>query len=393
MNAKSTQTQTSSGTQNTQSNPWGPQQPYLLNAFNGSQGALNQAQNNAVIPQNFVAQYSPDQISAFQQMLTSGLNQGVPNSSASAGGILSSAGATGAQQGLSKLATWTPQGTPQSIIDQANQYASNANISPMVEAAMRDANNEAQYVTKPGIDASAAGSGNINSSRTAIEQGLVDKGLAERAADISANLRGTEYNSGLTLAQQMAQNNNSNQLAALLGLTQGGATTANAGTAANTGSVGQSGGLYNIAGQGITGGYNAAQAPLSNQLQQFLNNSNDPFTALQNFYNIIGNKSWGGNTNQQSNGTQTTTTTPSTLAQIGGWTNFAGSLLSDKRMKTDIEDVGMLDNGLFVYRYRYVGDDKTWHIGLLAQEVEERNPAAVTERDGVKYVNYKLATE
>lgn len=78
----------------------------------------------------------------------------------------------------------------------------------------------------------------------------------------------------------------------------------------------------------------------------------------------------------------------------GGLTGWSpGGALSDERAKEDIEPVGQLDNGQTVYRFRYKGDP-TPQIGLLAQEVEQSDPGAVTEGPGgFKYVDYDRATE
>lgn len=69
-----------------------------------------------------------------------------------------------------------------------------------------------------------------------------------------------------------------------------------------------------------------------------------------------------------------------------------GATFSDIRLKEDIEPVGELYDGTGVYRYRYIGDNRP-HIGLLAQEVEERNPDAVREFAGFKAVDYDRATQ
>ena len=61
--------------------------------------------------------------------------------------------------------------------------------------------------------------------------------------------------------------------------------------------------------------------------------------------------------------------------------------LSDRRAKEDITQVGMLDNGLPVYTFRYKGDP-TIQMGVMAQDVEKVNPDAVAEINGVKHVNY-----
>lgn len=77
---------------------------------------------------------------------------------------------------------------------------------------------------------------------------------------------------------------------------------------------------------------------------------------------------------------------------LGAAGNAAGAYMkSDKRAKEDIEPVGRLDNGLIVYRYRMKGN-RHFEIGLLAQDVERVHPSAVLDIDGVKHVNYRLAT-
>ena len=76
------------------------------------------------------------------------------------------------------------------------------------------------------------------------------------------------------------------------------------------------------------------------------------------------------------------------LGQIGA--AGIGLLPSDRRIKTDIVRVGTLDNGLPVYRFRYKAGGPV-QIGLMAQDVELVNPAAVAEIDGVKHVNYAEA--
>lgn len=67
-----------------------------------------------------------------------------------------------------------------------------------------------------------------------------------------------------------------------------------------------------------------------------------------------------------------------------------GSILvvSDKRLKRDIVRVGELDNGLGLYRYRYIWSD-TVYVGVMAQEVAYVVPdAAVVGSDGYLRVDY-----
>jgi hypothetical protein len=64
--------------------------------------------------------------------------------------------------------------------------------------------------------------------------------------------------------------------------------------------------------------------------------------------------------------------------------------LSDRRAKENIERVGELDNGLPVYAYNYKAGGPT-HIGLMAQDVEKKNPEAVGRIFGMKGVDYARA--
>ena len=64
--------------------------------------------------------------------------------------------------------------------------------------------------------------------------------------------------------------------------------------------------------------------------------------------------------------------------------------MSDKRTKTDIRKVGKLDNGLPVYTYRYKGTVNP-QMGVMAQDVEKKNPGAVHKRGGVRFVDLIMA--
>ena len=73
----------------------------------------------------------------------------------------------------------------------------------------------------------------------------------------------------------------------------------------------------------------------------------------------------------------------------------AAFMLSDERAKENVEEVGALHDGQPIYRYNYKGDAKP-QIGLLAQEVAEREPGAVglmPGMGGLLGVDYGRATE
>jgi hypothetical protein len=399
-----TQTANSAGTTTAQTSPWDVQSNYLQDAFKQA-SAANATAGGAVAPTNFTAQYAPDQLSAFQQMLKYGTgNTNIPSSTAAAGGALTNGGATAANAGLSTLTNFNPSGGTQSNIDSANQYVAGANIPDQVKAAMLGANQEASEQTLPSITRASAGSGNINSSRNAIQQGIVERGLGQQAGALSAQLTGDAYKSGLTLAQQQSQANDASRLAAASGAASGGTSAVATGTNANSSAIGQQGGLFDIANGGITGQQTAAQADLTNKAQQYASATSAPFDAVKQFMNIIGANNWGssssgtvsGNSTGTSQGTSNTetTSTPSLFQTLGGLMSAGGSLMkSDRRTKTDIRMVGQLFNGQRVYRFRYRNDPtRTMQIGLMAQDVAKTLPRAVTTIRGVKHVNYELAT-
>lgn len=62
--------------------------------------------------------------------------------------------------------------------------------------------------------------------------------------------------------------------------------------------------------------------------------------------------------------------------------------VSDLRAKQDIRQIGTAENGLPIYLFRYKGEE-TWRVGVMAQDVLEQSPEAVsTTEDGYYAVNY-----
>ncbi|MCC8935754.1 tail fiber domain-containing protein, partial [Bradyrhizobium sp. Arg68] len=72
----------------------------------------------------------------------------------------------------------------------------------------------------------------------------------------------------------------------------------------------------------------------------------------------------------------------------GGFRGGGGGRRSDIALKHDIELLGHLANGLGYYRFSYLGSSKAY-VGVMAQEVEQIMPAAVTRgADGYLRVYY-----
>lgn len=78
------------------------------------------------------------------------------------------------------------------------------------------------------------------------------------------------------------------------------------------------------------------------------------------------------------------------LMSLGGSLGSAAILASDERVKENVEHEGTLPDGTNVYSYNYIGESPAARqTGVMAQEVERTNPAAViTGPDGIKRVDY-----
>ncbi len=75
-------------------------------------------------------------------------------------------------------------------------------------------------------------------------------------------------------------------------------------------------------------------------------------------------------------------------AAIAGSNGSDDVVASDRRIKTDVEWVGMA-KGLPVYRYRYIGSAQKFE-GVMAQDVLAKMPeAVVTYPNGLMAVDYK----
>jgi hypothetical protein len=288
---------TSSGTASSAPG-WQPQVAALTNAFNQAGGALGNAQSVAG-PQQTAADLTGNGALA---------NNGVS---------LSNNGTAGAYSAITGLQGYDPtkQNNASSLIDTANQYVAGQNIDGQVNDAMLNAKQQARDVTLPGIQQNAAISGNADSSRSGIAQGLVERGLAEQSANLGSTLRNAAYGQGLQLAQQQAQNNNTGTLSALQSLGVVGTQDANAGA--------------NVFGSSLN---NTGTANNINQ-NNYGNGVQNAYAALQNYMKLIGGTNWGQTTsttgNSQTNGVGTSSTQndPGMLSNISSGIGILGALL------------------------------------------------------------------
>ncbi len=117
-------------------------------------------------------------------------------------------------------------------------------------------------------------------------------------------------------------------------------------------------------------------------------NFSSPASVTMNPTDLSGNvyRTYGGqvdiyNANQAGNN-----------ALMGGLFNLGGALgsayiMSDERVKEDIEPVGELNDGTELFSFRYKGTPEKV-VGVMAQDVEKRQPDAVKTIGGIKHVHY-----
>lgn len=338
-------------TQNSVSAPWAPAQPMLqdlLSKYGGQNTDVTAGQTGAL------------------SNLTSAAS-GIPNFGASSSDAIKNlfGSSTAPQVGMLSDAYKTLQGN-------LGATASGANLDPYSTPGFSDAIKTMTSDITNNVKGVYAGSGRDPSGAGSFAQSL-GRGLTQGIAPTIAN----QFN---TNASRMDAANNT--------IFGGAGSTA-------TGITGQQEVPLTNAANAIGMIPNASTAyttPGATQLGAANAAYQQPWTNLAALLNpVAGIAGLGG----QNSGTSTTTQPQSTLSNvIGGTSAGVGllSLLSDKRAKEEIAPIGMLNDGQTVVRFRYKGD-APMRIGLLAQDVAEREPEAVTNVGGMLTVDHRKATE
>ena len=236
--------------------------------------------------------------------------------------------------------------------------------------------------------------------QTSLESQLANQGLTpgSQAYDNATK--------NFNLSKNQAYSNASNQ-AILTGSQIGTQNWQNqlAGVSAKSGLIGQQAGLYGLAGQNV-----GAQAGL---VGQQIGISQTPYSNLNSLFSLVpGNTGTGqsaaspanigqniysnyqGALNNYNAGQSSSNQFMGGLFGLGS-SAILGSMMSDRRLKTDIEAIGPLKEGVNFYRYRYHADAPgTIRYGLMADEVKRVDPGAVIRTpSGFDAVNYDRAME
>lgn len=352
--AKSGDTQRQEQTQQSVSNPWAPAQPLL---------------------QSLLSKYS-----GLDTGVTSGQKSALDNLMSSASGI-PNFGAEGAEAVGNLFSSDTsPQvGMLTDALKNLNTNiggtASGAELDPTKTPGFSDALNTITGDITKQVKGVYAGSGRAPSGAGSFA-GSLGRGLMQGTAP---------------LLQSQFNQNKANQMGAAKTLFDAGTGTAGAIT-------GQNQIPLENALKAIMSGSDIGKlftAPGTTQLAAANAGYQSPFGNLAALLGpATGIASLGGQTSGSSTGK--VTQDQSLMSNlIGGASAGIGllSFLSDERAKDDIQEVGELHDGQPVYSYRYKGDPRV-QIGLLAQEVAEVEPEAVSHNPkiGMLMVDYGKAT-
>ena len=272
-------------------NIYGAQEPYLQNLY-ANAGNLY---NNYGMPDKQVADINPVLAQGLAQQY--GFSQGTGDDifrQQLAQSLANTAGFGTAGNAAAMMAGGNVYGTPMNRgIDMrtAAQASYNPYLDGQIDAASRDVMRNLGENQLTGNAAMAAGTGNSGSSRRAVMDAIAMRGAGDRVADISSNMRGQAYNTGLGIAAQQGLANQN----AMLGTNSlnAGLMGQGANLAFGIGQAGQAG-----MGQAYQTGVNNAQLAqdVGGQMRQYqqqlldtqYSNQMNPYNSLQMYKSLIG---------------------------------------------------------------------------------------------------------
>lgn len=286
--------------------PWKVQQPYLLGGFADASQAYNSLKAQPYYQGDLYAGMTPLQnqaIAGTQNFATGAGAQTASNMLGTSNAAL--AGAGGQMMAGGALMGYDPGNATAGNIYDASRYADNPYMSGMIDAASRDVTRNLTEDVLPGINRLGSATGNTNSTRTGVAEGIALRGAQDRIGDISAGMRGDAYQQGLSLAENAR---GANMNARLNALTNAGNIYGNA--------FGQ--GLQGTA-AGLTAGYNNldalskagalqqqdAQGQMNADFAKWQGQDQRAFNLLDNYMQAVGGSYGSTKTDTANNGQPT----------------------------------------------------------------------------------------
>jgi hypothetical protein len=295
----------------TEATPWKPQGDALKNIFSAAGRNFENRSGTPWFEGELFAGMDPSTVQSINGLMDFARNRGSQNVDQMTGvGTLADPRAL--QGAIGNFASAAGQDPTQANINAASAYANNPAINGMIDAASRDVSRNLFENEIPGINRAGTATGNVNSSRAGVAEGVARRGAADRVADISSNIRGDAFNRGLSMAES-ARTSNMGALGQAAGLygdaTRTGMSALESGNRMGLGNFGAQIDASRLFQQD-------RQGQLDANFRQWQGNDTREDDLLARYYGLVGANNWGG--------TQTTTqqSTPSLFSSILG----AGSL-------------------------------------------------------------------
>lgn len=336
----------------------------LQPTFNAGANATGGAANNTLNSELMSSYLNPNNSPAYQTAVSNAITAAVPQATAgfvngnrSGGGLAAAAASSAAANaagGLAQQQYSQNQAIQQNAIQQA-QSQQNTQNQQQQQAVGQAASN---VLGLQGQQQQAIGQASSNLLNQQQQQG-------NAAALASGNL----------LTQQ---GNQTKDLLTAPMIDQAGA--ANIGTALNTAGMSQQ----------------DQQNQLNADIARYNYGQMLPWNQLSLYENAITGTGSPGSSSS-STGTQPYFTNPvanaaSAASAAAGLGMLAFTAFSDRDLKADIQKIGMTDNDLPLYSFRYKWDGPmSRHIGLIAQDVEKKVPSAVIYTPMGRMVDYMEA--
>ncbi|MDE2471257.1 MAG: tail fiber domain-containing protein [Bradyrhizobium sp.] len=351
--------------------PWSVQQPYLASIYSQA-GTLDQTA---------VPQYYPNDTYAPLTPLQNGLMSNVISTAATGG----SPAIQGAENFSNNLFSPGYTATTSPAFSAANSTLTNE----MAPGFLNPANSPSYQTAVSNAIASAvpnATAGFAAGNRS--DSGLASAAATSAAANAAGGLAQTQYNTQQQLEQQAVAQASQNQMQNQQQQVQGmfyapfvdQQAMGNLGTALNTAGMQQQNQQNQI--NANVARYNYGQMLPWNQLGMFESA-------------ITGAGSPGSSTSsmsQQPYFTNPVANVASAATGLGALGYLGYLAFSDRRLKDDIQRVGVSDSGFPLYSFRYKWEGPmSRHIGVMAQDVELFRPDAVVETPIGKAVDYRKA--
>jgi len=298
--------------------PWAPQGAQLTHAFGAAQNIFDSKVGTPWYQGDLHAGLDPLTQQGIEGVggYAAGAGAAAAGNVANSANPLLGAGAL-AMDGYGNLASMAGQDPTRQNITNAGLYADNPYLDGQIDAAARDVTRNLRENELPGIDRAATGTGNVNSSRAGVAEGIATRGAQDQIGDISAAMRGAAYDRGLLLSENAR------------------GTNMNATGAAASGMNSVYGQGLQGSGQGMDMAYRNLQAMVSagqisqadaqgmmdSEFARWQGGDTRDSDLLARYYGIVGANNWGGTTNTTQKGP-----TPGLLQMAaGGLATYVGA--------------------------------------------------------------------